>query len=133
MHLLPPQWTGWTGVSLFVRRSPALFKLLGLYVCPWLIAGAGHWCLANALGPTPPRAIFLLIAATALSWGIGVLAFVAPAGLGVREGILYLFVRNIIGDADALVFVAMSRLLAFGVEALLTATWGVRTLWRRGR
>ena len=81
----------------------------------------------------PAQTIFLLMAATTLSWGIGVLSLVAPAGLGVQEWILYLFVRNLVGEANALLFVTLSRLVAFGVELLLTATWWTRAFALRRR
>ena len=48
------------------------------------------------------------------------LSVFTPAGLGVREGVLFLFVRGWMGSASAMLFVVLSRLLAFAVEVLLT-------------
>jgi len=48
------------------------------------------------------------------------LSVFTPAGLGVREGLLFLFVRGWMGSASAMLFVVLSRLLAFAVEVVLT-------------
>jgi uncharacterized membrane protein YbhN (UPF0104 family) len=40
--------------------------------------------------------------------------------LGVREAVLYFFVNDWMKQADAVLFVTLSRLLMFGVEVFLT-------------
>jgi uncharacterized membrane protein YbhN (UPF0104 family) len=55
------------------------------------------------------------------SWAIGFVSVFAPAGLGVREAVLYFFVNNRMDQGDLILFVTLSRLLMFGVEVFLTA------------
>jgi uncharacterized membrane protein YbhN (UPF0104 family) len=107
--------------TLQFTRKPAVPALLGLYVANWTLAMMAHWALARAIAPVPSGQLFPLLVALCVSWGVGTLSFVAPAGLGVREGVLLLFVRNWMGTTDALLFVTLSRVCAFGVELLLTA------------
>lgn len=59
--------------------------------------------------------------AVSASWALGFISIFAPAGLGVREAVLYFFVNSWMEQADLILFVTLSRLLMFGVEFFLTA------------
>jgi uncharacterized membrane protein YbhN (UPF0104 family) len=61
------------------------------------------------------------MAAVSASWALGFVSIFAPAGLGIREAVLYFFVNNWMDHADVVLFVTLSRLLMFGVEVFLTA------------
>ncbi len=116
-------WREWSGLSELARRPRMFASALGFYSATWLIAGASHWSLANALAPTPAELFPSLVIAVAVSWGFGVISIIAPAGLGVREGVLFIFVRGWMSQGDALLFVTLSRLLMFATEVLLLGTW----------
>jgi uncharacterized membrane protein YbhN (UPF0104 family) len=118
--LLGARWRKWIGFSQLKAQPRALVSLFGLYLSTWLFAGAALWCLANALIPFPTNTFFPLVIASAFSWAVGNLSVIAPAGLGVREGTLYLFVRAWLSEGDALLFVTLSRLIMFGTEVFLT-------------
>jgi hypothetical protein len=92
-----------------------------LYLLVWLVSAAAHWCLANALGDYSISYFPLLFVAVPASWAIGFVSVFAPAGLGVREAVLYFFVANGMDQADIILFVTLSRLFMFGVEVFLTA------------
>ncbi len=92
-----------------------------LYLLVWLVSAAAHWCLANALGDYSISHFPLLMVAVSTSWALGFVSVFAPAGLGVREAVLYFFVNNWMEQTDAILFVTLSRLLMFGVEVFLTA------------
>jgi uncharacterized membrane protein YbhN (UPF0104 family) len=94
--------------------------LLVLYVCAWLPGLLAHWLLARAIAPVPSGEAFALLVALCASWAVGMLSIIAPAGLGVREGVLYVFVQSWMTSPEALLFVTLSRLLAFLVEVILT-------------
>jgi glycosyltransferase 2 family protein len=102
-------------------RSPAYLNVGLLYLLIWLISAAAHWCLANALGDYSISYFPLLLVAVCTSWALGFVSVFAPAGLGVREAVLYFFVNNWMEQTDAILFVTLSRLLMFGVEVFLTA------------
>ncbi len=119
------RWREWIGSRHFKRRPGQFLGLLGLASAVWLIPMAAHWFLANSFTRLPLAALPALLVAVAVSWAAGVISVVAPAGIGVREGVLYLFASNWFDQADALLFVTLSRLTLLAVEVLLTAAWGV--------
>ena len=102
-------------------RSPGYVNVGLLYLLVWLISAAAHWCLANALSDYSISHFPLLMVAVSASWALGFVSVFAPAGLGVREAVLYFFVNNWMEQTDAILFVTLSRLLMFGVEVFLTA------------
>ena len=91
-----------------------------LYLLVWLVSAAAHWCLANALGDYRISHFLMLLVAVPASWAIGYVSVFAPAGLGVREAVLYFFVNDWMDQGDIFLFVTLSRLLMFGVELFLT-------------
>lgn len=123
--LVRARWKHWAGINGIATRPLVIAGFLGLHLGTWVMSGMSHWLLANALALQPLALIFPLTSALATSWGVGVMSVVAPAGLGVREGILYVFIVSVMHDADALLFVTLSRVLAFAVELLLTGAWGL--------
>ena len=97
--------------------------VLFLYLLVWLVSGFAHWCLANALNNYTVWNLPQFMVAVSASWALGFISIFAPAGLGVREAVLYLFVNSWMEQADAILFVTLSRLLMFGVEAFLTGSF----------
>ena len=74
-------------------------------VLGWLVYGLHTWMLAGRWD--------LYVVATgayAFAWSTGLLAFLVPAGVGVREGALVLVLHPIIGTGAALAVAAVSRL-----------------------
>jgi hypothetical protein len=96
-------------------------KVFFLYLLIWFVSGVAHWCLANALSSYSASQLPQLIVAVSGSWALGFISIFAPAGLGVREAVLYFFVNKWMDHADVILFVTLSRLLMFGVEVFLTA------------
>jgi glycosyltransferase 2 family protein len=92
-----------------------------LFLLVWLASGAAHWSLANALGNYSGSHLPQLMVAVSASWALGFVSVFAPAGLGVREAVLYFYVNNWMDQSDVILFVTLSRLLMFGVEVFLTA------------
>ena len=102
------------------HRFRAYFKVFLLYLVVWFVSGVAHWCLANALSDYSASNIPQLTVAVSASWALGFVSIFAPAGLGVREAVLYFFVKNWMQQADVILFVTLSRLLMFGAEVFLT-------------
>lgn len=74
-------------------------------VLGWLVYGLHTWMLAGRWD--------LYVVATgayAFAWSTGLLAFLVPAGVGVREGALVLVLHPIIGTGAALAVAVVSRL-----------------------
>jgi glycosyltransferase 2 family protein len=110
----------WLHPATVLRRPGAFAGLFAGYFCGWILYAAAHWLLARALGQFPAQEAVSLLVALAASWTLGALSVFAPAGLGVREGLLFLFARGPMGAPTALLFVTLSRLLLFAVEVVLT-------------
>jgi hypothetical protein len=95
-------------------------KVFSLYLLVWFVSGVAHWCLANALSFYSISQLPQLMVAVSASWALGFVSIFAPAGLGVREAVLYSFVNSWMKQPDIILFITLSRLIMFGVEILLT-------------
>jgi hypothetical protein len=69
---------------------PALGAAFSIYSLVYLVFGAGIVLMARRLLPDVPQDAWLLVAAFALAWIIGFVTPGAPAGLGMREGVMLL-------------------------------------------
>jgi uncharacterized membrane protein YbhN (UPF0104 family) len=107
-------------LSAWHRKPTGYVNVFTLYVLFWFIFGIAHWCLANALSVHSVSNLPRLMVAASASWAVGFVSIFAPAGLGVREAVLYFFVNNWMEQADTILFVTLSRLLMFGVEVVLS-------------
>ena len=85
----------------------------------WALAGASLWFLARSLGHMPPTYLPLLMSASAMAMTFGFLAFFAPAGLGVREGIYLVILTPLMGQGAAAVAVLAARAVQVLVELSL--------------
>lgn len=117
-----PAWRWKRRVDLHLTPATALRLggLLLLYSFGWVIPALSHWALARAMAPLPFRTVVPLGTALAISWGAGALSLIAPAGLGVKDGILFFAVRGVLGERNALLLAALSRALSVALEAAIT-------------
>ncbi len=122
------RWTRWIGLPQLAKQPLWLVALFVVYGVSWLTYGLSHWLLLNAITPFPLDSLLPLSVALAVAWGVGFVSVIAPAGLGIREGVLYVFVAGSLSQGQAILFVTLSRLLGFGVELLITAAWGLLSL-----
>ncbi len=116
------RWKERSGLRLLAGDPRVFVGFLLLYATTWLTYGFAHWALARAVDPGVTVGAMTVVTAVCVSWSLGFVSFVAPAGLGVREGVLYVFAVGWMAEPAALLFVTLSRLLSFGIELLLTGT-----------
>lgn len=95
---------------------------MAAYVLNYLLIGLGLWLVARAAGMPEVLGLAVATAAFALSWLLGFLAPGAPAGLGVREGIMVLLLAGVVPDADALAFVLLARVVTLAGDAIIYLT-----------
>jgi uncharacterized membrane protein YbhN (UPF0104 family) len=109
---LPDKFTpGWTfGV-----------RWMGLYALGWIGQGMGFWMLARGLGLD--LGILAGVTSYAAAYMVGYLALFAPAGVGVREGLLVALLSPILG-AGAAILAIVARLWATGVEMVAALAFG---------
>ncbi|HEU4806370.1 MAG TPA: lysylphosphatidylglycerol synthase domain-containing protein [Nitrobacter sp.] len=102
-----------------------------LYVLNFALVGAGLWLVGHALSFGTDQSIspILLIGAFASSWILGFLAPGAPAGLGVREAVLAVWLGGSLGPSVTAALIVMLR-IATTLGDLLNFVWGNVTLAR---
>lgn len=84
-------------------------------VLGWLVYGLHLWLVAG-----DPAPYLVATGAYAFAWASGLLTFVVPAGVGVREGAIVLVLGPLVGVPQALVAAIVSR-LAFTLADLALA------------
>lgn len=113
------------GSAAAPAKANALLRLGAVNVLAWLVYGLAHWSLARAIAPVTLSHLPLIVGAVALAWIGGYLALITPAGLGVRDGLLGLFLAPMLGAGPVVVLVAVARLLALLLELLILLVWTV--------
>jgi len=89
----------------------------------YLLMGAAMVFLGRGIGlEIPFSMIFQILAAITLAGVSGSLAFFAPGGLGVREGVMFMMFRQFTGIETALILPVVGRLLYIIVELILGIT-----------
>lgn len=111
---------------------PGWNTLLGcyvLYMLNFILLGIGLFAVASALAPGTYglSVLVLLMGAFAASWILGFLAPGAPAGLGVREAALALWLEGTLGASSSVVLIVVLR-LATTAGDLLNFAWGALAL-----
>jgi uncharacterized membrane protein YbhN (UPF0104 family) len=79
-------------------------RWLGLYAVSWILQGGAFWILAKSFGMALDPLLGLSVFPAA--YLLGYLALFAPAGVGVREGFLIVFLNPILGAGGAFLAVA---------------------------
>jgi glycosyltransferase 2 family protein len=102
-----------------------------LSVVIWFMLAAAFWLVAHALFSVPIAQAPYYMGAYSTACLVGLVAFFAPVGFGVREALIVAMLRGRLGTPDALVLATSSRLLLTVVD-LTTAAVAVLVL-RRGK
>jgi len=89
--------------------NPIVFGTLA-NVAAWIGYGVAFWLFARGTLPAAPLTIGESIGVFTASYVAGVIAPFAPGGLGVREGVMVLALRDRTGLATALALAAVARL-----------------------
>jgi dolichol-phosphate mannosyltransferase len=139
---LRPKWMGdrlarWLSKRGMAMAGPLRQRTLALLVAinlvGWAATAAGAGILATALlGDAAPSA-FLLLGAFALSWMVGVLLPLLPAGLGPRDAVLVVALSGPIGAGAAGALALALRVLSFLAELVSAAVAELAALVIAGR
>ncbi|KPK64382.1 hypothetical protein AMJ83_02920 [candidate division WOR_3 bacterium SM23_42] len=76
----------------------------------WIAQIIGFYLLISAIFPVPLFSVFRIASAYALAWMSGSVAIFAPAGLGVREGIMTLLLSSILPTPLAIAISFIARI-----------------------
>lgn len=85
-------------------------RTLLIYCAAYCVIGAGFDILTHLLLPASAHNFWLLTASFALAWVVGFVTPGAPAGLGVREGLLLLMLAPVYSPALAGILIIALRL-----------------------
>ncbi len=126
-------WAG--GERLDVRVSAGGVLRASLWaVLAWVLLGIHLLILMSAYGGVDLLGAAAAVGGIGLAWAAGLAFLPAPAGAGVREGVLVLTLGPVVGSEAAVTVALASRvLLIFADVALAAASVGVRTLTRVSR
>lgn len=111
--------------------STSLLHAVMVNASAWVLSGAGFVCLIRTSHSVNPSDVPRIIAIFAFAQVMGFLALFAPAGLGIREGLLVAGLAPITGEGPAVLIAALARLWQTLLELLLAAFgWCVLNLRR---
>ena len=96
----------------------AVLGMLWYYVAAWLVAGTGAWLLARATTGLGVGSLPLVTVAYALSFVVGMAAFIFPSGIGVREAVLTASLAKHLPGGVALAWALLLRLWVTVIELL---------------
>jgi glycosyltransferase 2 family protein len=91
-----------------------------LYLIAWILTGISAYFLAKGIGlEIASSDIFALVSSMSVSWIIGYIAIFTPGGFGVREGIMFLMLKQFSNVKTALILPLATRLIYSVIELLL--------------
>ena len=116
------------GVLAALQAAP---KTVGLYLAVWGLYGIAFWTTGRALFAIPASEIPRYVGVFALAWLAGLVAFFAPGGIGVREAVIAALLTSHLGEANAIVVAATSRIVLSAIDLVAgAASFGVPALRR---
>jgi uncharacterized membrane protein YbhN (UPF0104 family) len=103
-----------------------------LYLVVWGLYGTAFWTTGRALFAIPASDLPYYVGVFALGWLAGLVVVFAPGGIGVREAVFVALLSGRLGQADAIVLAATSRIVLSAVDlAAGTAALGMPLLRRQ--
>lgn len=111
-------------VARLLRKQPfrvplsyrEVLSFIGLYVMAWGIFGVAFYFLVRSIYPIESNAVLALAAAFSFASMVGMLAVVVPSGLGVREGLLVVFLSGLMPVPVAILVALVARVWFTAVE-----------------
>ena len=94
-----------------------------LFLLNWLLFGVGFFLFIHSFYDCPISYFFYTTGAFALAGIIGFVAIFAPAGLGVREGVLVFILSKVFPAAVAAIIAVVSRIWMTLCELILLAVF----------
>jgi hypothetical protein len=99
------EWSYWDSITI-----------LCCYVCDWLVLGVAFYLFVNSFTPIPISNVFFITGSFAFASIVSFISLFAPAGIGVREGILVIFLSRIMPESIAVILSIASRLWVVATE-----------------
>lgn len=105
-----------------------------LFICvlAWGVGGIGFYLFVDSIVSVSSKHILFLSGALAFSSTLGLMAFFAPGGLGVREGILVYLLSHVMPGPVAVIISILTRLWMTLIEIGLIGVIYLMSQTRRG-
>jgi glycosyltransferase 2 family protein len=116
-------------VAPAVLHPLAFARLVAITLLQTILLGGALWCAVVAQAPIAPWDAYGLTVALLVSGLAGLFAFFAPAGLGVREGLMLALLANWDKTGEIAVAVVLLRAFQVAADGLLTVAGTV--MWRQ--
>lgn len=142
LHPKPLSWIVSLGLRILRRpplstplRGASIAKATGIGLLTFVLFGLHLWLLARSLGSPGLGGLALCVGTISLAIAAGMLAFVLPSGIGVREVVIVAALSTVLPAGPALAVAVVSRLMftvvdlvSAGVAALVAKLrWGVHS------
>ena len=105
----------------FELSYPGLLGFFLLYLVSWLCYGSAFYLFLASVNPLPITDWVVVTGGFAAAYIVGLLAIFVPGGLGVREGLLALFLAGLVGSGVAVALSFGQRLWFTAVELTFVA------------
>ena len=102
-----------------------LFRLIAIYLLLWAFLGIGFFLFVKSMYPIQIDQLPIILSVYPFAWSIGFLSLITPGGLGVREGVLSIFLTPYLPPGIATLVALLSRLWVMNIEVILAGiAWG---------
>ena len=102
-----------------------LFRLIAIYLLLWAFLGIGFFLFVKSIYPIQIDQLPIILSVYPFAWSIGFLSLITPGGLGVREGVLSMFLTPYLPPGIATLVALLSRLWVMNIEVILAGiAWG---------
>ena len=140
LHPKPLTWIVNLGLRILRRpplevplRGANIIKATAIGLLTFVCFGLHLWLLASSLGSPGIGGLALCVGTIALAIAAGMLAFVLPSGIGVREVVIVAALSTVLPSGPALAVAVVSRLMftvvdlvsAGGAALFAKLRWGV--------
>ncbi len=98
---------------------PRLLLIFLVYLLHWSFQGTGCFILINSFYPLHITKLPLFLGGYSISWILGFIILVAPAGLGVREGIYSFILKLVMPGGIAIISSLITRVWLTTAEVVL--------------
>ncbi|GAA2117076.1 lysylphosphatidylglycerol synthase domain-containing protein [Nocardioides bigeumensis] len=118
---------GLVGKEPFDRSISARAMLMASAWClvAWALLGLHLWVLLSSMDRVGGSGLAAMIGAIALGWAVGLVVVVAPAGAGVRDGIVIAAAATFVDTSQAAAVALASRVVLVLVDVLLAGAGAV--------
>jgi len=103
-------------------KYSVFLKLVGRYCVTWLIFGVAFFYFVRAFYPVPVSVFLFLTGLYQLAALVGIFSLFAPAGIGVREGILLIGLKHVLPDTVSVLIAITGRLWYTAGELLFVGS-----------